>query len=226
MDGGARLRLHGDANGRVPDPLDALAVGLAEKLNSGGNTSVANVTYDVAATIPHYAGSNFQLTEFLDLLKGGMGNGNLVNCTDCACIMTTFANLLGCDLWEGQISTNNVHPVIPIGRTQWFVAGVGDLPSPMAPALLGTLLYHEVAWKADTVLAAPIWDICYLVNGFKDPANAQRPHPTARLIYYPYGVRYDDPNAFDYREKLAVDRTNNLAVTVPDATTKTRRPLK
>ncbi|MEQ1906563.1 MAG: hypothetical protein ABL888_20430, partial [Pirellulaceae bacterium] len=46
---------------------------------------------------PCYLG---QLTLLLDRLRGGEGNGAYVNCEDCADIVTTLSNLLGCELWS------------------------------------------------------------------------------------------------------------------------------
>jgi hypothetical protein len=73
-----------------PDPFDALTTGLADMLNWGGvNANAAGLTYDLAATVPHYSSATgFELTKFLERLRGLPGNGGLVNCTDCACIIT------------------------------------------------------------------------------------------------------------------------------------------
>jgi hypothetical protein len=201
----------------VQDPFDAVADALAEALNWGGvNANAADVVYDVAATMPHYAiGSTFELTKFLERLRGGLGNGDKVNCSDCACAITTLANLLGCDLWEGEILTGAVNPLVPIGFGQWWDPGIGFLPSPTAPAPGSTLLYHEVAWKTDAVADSLIWDLCYVVNGFEDPGNPQTPHPTMRVVQLPYGVQFADPAAFDYREQLA--QPASVGNTVPAA---------
>jgi hypothetical protein len=40
----------------------------------------------------------FDCSSFLDLLNGGCGKGDSVNCNDCAAIVSTFANSVGCDL--------------------------------------------------------------------------------------------------------------------------------
>ena len=47
--------------------------------------------------------SSFDATHFLERLKGGLGNGIYVNCTDCATITSTFANALGADLWQSRM---------------------------------------------------------------------------------------------------------------------------
>jgi hypothetical protein len=210
-----------------PDPFDGIAAGVAERLNWGGvNANAARLVYDIVTTGSHYSfqapSSTFDLTKVLERLAGGIGNGDKVNCTDCACIMTTFANLLGCDLWEGQIFTGEVNATIPIGWGQWWLPKDGFLASATEPGT-SFLNYHEVAWTDDLVPGKRIYDICYLVNGQEDPNNAQRSHPTSRLIYYPYGVGFADQAAFDYREKLAAPLS--VGNTVPDLTTKTRREV-
>jgi hypothetical protein len=213
--------------GWEPDPFDGIAAGIADRLNWGGvNANAARLAYDIVTTGSHYSsptpGSLFDLTRVLDRLAGGIGNGEKVNCTDCACIMTTFANLLGCELWEGQIFTGEVNATIPIGLGQWWLPHQGFLASATDPGT-DQLFYHEVAWKDDLVVGNRIYDICYLVNGQEDPNNPQRSHPTSRLMYYPYGVRFADQAAFDYREKLAAPL--NVGNTIPDPTSKTRRPV-
>ena len=64
----------------------------------------------------HYSNRYFDLTAFLDRLRGGRGNGQYVNCTDCATIVSTFANLLGCDLSQSQMGYRFwVNPMQVIG---------------------------------------------------------------------------------------------------------------
>ncbi len=43
----------------------------------------------------------FDCTALVERLQGGEGNGRYVNCTDCACIVSTLANALGARLWQG-----------------------------------------------------------------------------------------------------------------------------
>src|SRR5262249_2625381 len=55
---------------------------------------LGTVTYDChGGGATHYANPKFNLTAFLDRLRGGPGNGVYVNCSDCATILSTFANL-------------------------------------------------------------------------------------------------------------------------------------
>ena len=65
-------------------------------------------------TTPAY----FECTQFLDRLRGGPGLGGTVNCTDCAVIVSTFSNALGCDLWQSRMGSQQfeVNPIrLPAG---------------------------------------------------------------------------------------------------------------
>jgi hypothetical protein len=48
-----------------------------------------------------YSGANFDLSAFLE-----RANGTTVNCTDCASIVSTYANMIGCDLGYNIITSN------------------------------------------------------------------------------------------------------------------------
>ena len=49
----------------------------------------------------------FDCTSFLSLLGGGTGKGNSVNCDDCAAIVSTFANSVGCNLVQMCITSEH-----------------------------------------------------------------------------------------------------------------------
>jgi hypothetical protein len=49
----------------------------------------------------------FDCSSFLALFEGGLGKGNSVNCDDCAAIVSTFANLVGCNLVQMCIRSIN-----------------------------------------------------------------------------------------------------------------------
>ena len=104
------------------------------------------------------------------------GNGELVNCDDCAGLVVTLANLLGCDLYEQTVLTSAMHPVIPIGEGQWWAHGLGFLPA-SGPTGVGVLTYHRVAWRGSNENDALVFDITWLLNAFADPDNPEQPHP-------------------------------------------------
>jgi hypothetical protein len=71
----------------------------------------------------HYAWPAFNCTAFLELLRGGVGNGRYVNCSDCATVVSAFANILGCDLWQSRMGWNfALNPIRAIGSAVWQTA--------------------------------------------------------------------------------------------------------
>jgi hypothetical protein len=100
----------------------------------------------------------FDCSGFLELLEGGPGNGRFVNCSDCATFVSTFANLLGGDLWQSRMGSYvpsfETNPLLAIGATR-----VG---SPCGWGLGFT--YHEVAWTAGCGAADSVYDACCRLN--------------------------------------------------------------
>ena len=95
------------------------------------------VTYDCpGGGSSHYSASNLDLTAFLDRLGGGIGNGVYVNCSDCASIVSAFANILGCDLWQSTMGYGfALNEALAIGSKQW-----------RNPCGWPSFNYHEVGW--------------------------------------------------------------------------------
>ncbi|HSE18959.1 MAG TPA: hypothetical protein VLB46_18005 [Pyrinomonadaceae bacterium] len=66
----------------------------------------------------------FDCNSFLAVLSGGLGKGNSVNCDDCAAIVSTFANSVGCDLVQMCIRSNRsdfgLKPHLRIGLDRIF----------------------------------------------------------------------------------------------------------
>src|SRR5690349_5809491 len=117
--------------------------------DAGGNL----LEYGCALGAPSmYAFPFFNLSAFLDRLRFGPGNGRYVNCTDCAAFVATFANILGCDLWESRMGEFNpffrCNPFLAIGSRRW------QEPCGSAQGFA----YHEVAWSGDCGDADEICD--------------------------------------------------------------------
>ncbi|MEJ7728433.1 MAG: hypothetical protein WKG00_04380 [Polyangiaceae bacterium] len=216
----------------MSDDLDEICCALAGLFNAGGgfcdtvngspSTTAGALMYDTAATSPHYSWStHVELGAFLERCRGGAGNGPLVNCSDCAALFSTLANLLGANLWQGQVFTGLVMPVMPIGCGQWWQPSTGYVSaSGVHPSR--TLAFHEIAWKGDVLLGNLVWDVCYLVNGVADPANPNAGHPSTRIIAYPWGIPFSGAaGALDYREMLS--DPGNVVNCVPDVPSKVRR---
>jgi hypothetical protein len=145
---------------------DDAAARITTKVNDN-----ANLVYDGGS---HYIFTNplffqyFQCSQFLTFLATGVGGGNRVNCTDCASIVTTFANAIGCSLYtwrmsdrSGQPQPFKCNPIIAIGANAWAPPFGGD-----------GYAYHEVAFKSDWGLIAFVNDACLKVNTGTTPWQA------------------------------------------------------
>lgn len=138
----------------------------------------------------HYSWGSFNCTAFLDRLKGGLGNGQYVNCTDCATIVSTFANILGCDLWQSRMQWSfDLNPILAIGSNAWYPG----CPNWLSPGFS----YHEVAWKGACTSNDNVFDGCLEVDGDADPTTA----PHTPLL--PTNLRFGLPGDGDYRDRLA-----------------------
>ncbi len=193
---------HNAANTQLPwvEVLDYACQWAAS--NTDVDTAAASVTADVYAlgtTIieydcaggggTHYASPDFNCTAFLERLGGSAGNGRYVNCSDCATIVSTFANILGADLWQSRMGDDfDLNPILAIGSTTWQTA-----------CNWGGFSYHEVAWKGACSVDEEVFDACLQVDGDSDPTAA--PH-TALL---PTNMRFGSTGDGDYRDHLAAD---------------------
>ncbi len=153
----------------------------------------------------------FDLSAFLDRLSGGPGNGRYVNCTDCACMVTTFANILGADLWQSRmgeyVPAFMTRDIKAIGTTNWS-----------SPCGLGLgFMYHEVAWAGGGESGQPIYDACLLV----DAAPGPWPHTRSPLL--PANMLFGSQGQGLYRSMLA--RRDSETICRPRPEERRRRVL-
>lgn len=179
--------------------------------------AITRNTYELGPTVveydcpgggsTHYAWPNFDCTAFLDRLHGGLGNGQYVNCTDCGTIVSSFANIVGCDLWQSRMGWNfGLNNMLGIGSNVWQTA-----------CNWGGFSYHEVAWKGACTENEEVFDGCLQVDGDVDPTTA--PH-TALL---PVNLRFGNSGDGHYRDRLATPPTRpNCA---PQPATRQRRTI-
>jgi hypothetical protein len=158
---------------------------------------------------PAYSYPVFWCSSFLERLEGSFGRGRFVNCSDCATIVTTFANVLGCDLWQSTMSGPEpflLNPTIAIGTSVWRTA-----------CGWSNFIFHEVGWTGDAGVDDTVFDACVSVDADADPTAA--PH-TAML---PTGQRFGRPGEGEYRDRLATraGRPNCR----PQPATRQRRPV-
>lgn len=167
-----------DAAGAVTRAVYGLGNGLLE--------------YDcVGLSGPHYTASAlvsspplFYCTNFLQRLRG-LYPDRYVNCVDCATIVSTFANILGCDLWQSRMGYFfELNPTRAIGSRDWVSACGADF-----------FFMHEVAWKDECNDANQVFDACVEV-----PRNI---NPLILQPMLPINMVFGGPGDGGYRDHLA-----------------------
>jgi hypothetical protein len=155
--------------------------------------------------MPHFTDRGFHCDLFLARLnKQAMAPNNqpvpqVVNCIDCACIVTTFANVLGCDLSEAQMGGSaafEVNPVILIGDNSWD-----------GPCGQYKFEFHEVAWKGACTAGDPLFDACLQVDG--DTNAATPPH----IPLLPANMVFGQQGDGLYRDRLVIRDTQQVKQT-------------
>ncbi|MEF7612896.1 hypothetical protein V4F39_03165 [Aquincola sp. MAHUQ-54] len=135
--------------------------------------------------------NHFDLTAWLERLAGGWGNGPYVNCTDCATAVSTFANALGCDLWQSRMGRYlpqfETFPILAVGAAQW------QIPCGIWPAFS----FHEVAWTGACGDDDTVYDACLLLDVDAMPWLAPR------QAVLPVAARFGRAGEGGYRDRLA-----------------------
>lgn len=165
--------------------LDSATEKITQQVYNLGNSVI---TYDCpGGGGTRYAYPNFDCTAFLERINGGPGNGQYVNCTDCATFVSTFANVLGCDLWQSRMGWGfALNPLLAIGSNVW------------QPACgWSGFSYHEVPWKGACTATEEVYDACLQVDGDSDPTTA----PHTPLL--PVNMVFGTPGSGGYRDKLS-----------------------
>lgn len=124
-------------------------------------TQITNRVFELGGELvsysrtPAYAQKKFDCTAFLKLLRDGVGKGQTVNCDDCATIVSTFANILGCDLWQSGMGYDfATNYIFIIGSSGWATTGFPR---------------HAVAWKDACEEGDSLFDSCLEVDGDGKP---------------------------------------------------------
>jgi hypothetical protein len=167
--------------------------------------------YDALVGAPHYTVlgvPRFLLAAFLDRLAGGEGAGPLVNCSDCATIVSTFANLLGADLWQSKMGLVapqfRLNPIRAIGSHTWS-------------RVWGGFSFHEVAWSGACGEQDRVFDACLEVD--VDPNPMASPHKPL----LPVDALFGTAGSGDYRDRLTAPEDRVLCA--PQPTLRARRTV-
>jgi hypothetical protein len=160
------------------------------------------VSYNEGATYAKTL-SLFDLESVLELLVNGVGTSQTLNCDDCASIVSTFGNILGCDLHQSEMrgffDTN-------------FVRRIGD-----RGFVLTGFDRHAVAWKDECTANDPLYDSCLQIDadGEPDAACHVTPLQPANLRF---GSGSSDQN--EYKFCLVSESTANPCNPRPDFRTR------
>jgi hypothetical protein len=178
--------------GFLTTTVDQAAAGVTHGVYRLGGSILA---YNPGSYYTHLpAPGTFDCTAFLDLLRGGAGNGSYVNCVDCATIVTSFANALGCNLGRWHMG-DPVNIIFEFATNQVILIG-SDVWQDSYEAGFDYFLFHKLASPGEGSVDDGIYDACLQVDGDSDPIAV--PH-TATL---PTGMRYGDPGDLGYRHRL------------------------
>lgn len=141
---------------------------------------VTHRVFELGPDIVHYDNVNnanlsfttereFDCTSFLKRLRGEDYLHDKVNCTDCATIVSTFANCVGCDLSQSSIVPQGDLSEFPLGQHRRI-----GLPGFFA----GHFYYHEVAWEGEGLEDDEVFDACLQVDGDDAPGSFTPLQPT------------------------------------------------
>ena len=136
-----------------------------------------------------------------------------VNCSDCARLTTSFANLLGCSLFSSKMRQDfQLNPISAIGRDPWTPPGWG-----------WSFSFHEVAWANDCLSSDKVFDACLLLDGDASPSTA--PHSSMHATNIPFSD--GNPAApFVYKERLTAPGSNGYDKCHPSPYEKIRVPIQ
>lgn len=147
--------------------------------------------------------NNFRCAQFLfDLKLGSMK----LNCTDCATIVSTFANILGAELWQSETTNFEHNPVLLIGESEWQD---------------GPFSYHVVAWEEDCDFHNDVFDACLQIDADEDPTSADKCH----VPLLPTDLRFGKQDENLYRDRL-VAPNNPPGAAEPRPCLRNRRPIE
>ena len=134
----------------------------------------------------------YQLTSYMNQLDSGLHFS--LNCTDCADAVTTFANLLGCDLWEGRFFNMVTRRFLPLNGN----------PAVDADWVSWTWGYHEICWLNSMGQNQNIYDGCLQVDMDDNYGD------TLHVPHNPIKMRFGMSGPSDYRFRLIQSGAGNL----------------
>jgi hypothetical protein len=153
----------------------------AERITTAVNTR-SNQSY-TPTTIFGFS-PPYQLTSYMAHLDSGSPFS--LNCADCADAVVTFANLLGCDLWEGRFFNM---------QTRKFLTLNGDPGNP-SDWVSWSWGYHEICWLTSIGIDERVYDGCLQLDMDDDYAD------NVHAAQHPLKMRFGQNDPADYRYRL------------------------
>jgi|GEM_PF-1574995 len=134
---------------------------IATQITTYVNSSL-NLKYDTSMGASKYCVKQgyFKSTSFISDAKSK--TGAIVNCTDCATIVSTFSNLIGANLYQVRFENTKYrgifycNKIISIGYKTWEY--------PFGDSVSGGFSYHEIAFDSGKSYTSKIYDACLKVN--------------------------------------------------------------
>ncbi|MFW6074090.1 MAG: hypothetical protein ACOC9Y_00740 [Chloroflexota bacterium] len=176
----------------IAQTKDEAAAKITRAINSALQQSYNPATF--------FGYTTYNLSFYLDELDSGSPFS--LNCTDCANAVTTMANLLGCDLWEGQFTWIFTREIV----------GVGGDPGNPGDWVTWNWSYHEIAWLDSTTPDSYIYDACLHIDMDDDYDDS------VHIPRLPVKMRFGTPDQ-DYLYRL-MESGNGTIENVPR-----RRPV-
>src|ERR1051325_197942 len=148
--------------------LDEAATRITQRLNRFGDEGL--LKYDNpnsgAVNFVYRKPFCFDCSSFLELLKTSSSiRGRAVNCDDCAAIVVSFANIVGCDLNEGEMGTLGFFPKSHLR--------IGNSTSQT-----GFFTHHTTAWTNQCTENDSVFDGCVKLDRAEDPSSPRWFVPT------------------------------------------------
>lgn len=169
------------------------------------------LSYDCAVGAAAYSFEVFLLSELIELFRGGLGRGHYINCSDCATLVATFANVVGADLWQSRMGGPFTSPFgyFPVNRLRTIGAAAWSLPCGWWPGWT----FHEVAWKGGCTEEDAVFDACLQLDAY----------PPYGVALAPTNLRFGRIGELAYRALLAAPEGYALCSPIPFS--RQRRPV-
>lgn len=148
----------------------------------------------------------FFCADFLYVLRKE-GKKASVNCSDCATIVSTFANAVGCDLLQSEMTSLAFNPILLIGEST-------PVPRPGEQ----TFIYHEVAWEFPCREENDIYDACLQLDGDRSTPEFDQP-------LLPTDMRFGRDEQDSYRFHLVIQAFLPTEQGRPDPDSRQRRRI-